>query len=346
VLGKVGLVLAARLVGPPVLPEPSTEPAVAIDLEWIAPDTCPATDDVRAAIAALLARRVDLDPTASVVARGEVERTSTGFRLRLSVDTAEGAETRELENERCDVLGEATALIVATGIDPARVAARVQEQEVAAKPTPAVAPTITTQREDSIPPTSAPTVPAGTAPPERARVRPRGAITIAAGPAIGLVPSVAGWLGGDVALHLGRARVGATVGHAFARPTGGDDDVGARVRLTSAGLLGCFVPSWRRVALAACGIAELGAMHARGTGPGVAATTQQSLWVGLGLRSGVEWSPIPWIALVAQVDVLAAARRPGFHVARAGDVQRVFRAAPAALRLNLFRSKRLSSEYM
>jgi hypothetical protein len=128
--------------------------------------------------------------------------------------------------------------------------------------------------------------------------------------------------------------VGATVGHAFARPTDGDDEVGARVQLTSAGLLGCFVPSWRRVALAACGLAELGAMQARGMGPGVAPTTQRALWVGLGLRSGVEWSPIPWLALVAQVDVLASARRPGFHVVRAGMAQRVFRAAPAALRVS------------
>ena len=171
-------------------------------------------------------------------------------------------------------------------------------------------------------------------PTKRPRVRPRGAITIAAGPAIGLVPSVAGWLGGDVALHLGRARVGATVGHAFARPTGRDDEIGARVRLTSGGLLGCFVPSWRRVALAACGLAELGAMRAQGVGPGVSSSTQQALWVGLGLRSGVEWSPVPWVALVAQVDVLAAARRPGFHIVRAGMSERVFRAAPAALRFS------------
>jgi hypothetical protein len=288
---------------------------------------------VRAAIGALLARRVDLDPTASVVVRGDIERTNTGFRLRLAVDTAEGTEMRELENERCDVLGEAAALIVATGIDPARVAARVHEAEVAGKQTPEAAPSIATQHDASAPPTAA-AKPQRTDPPPRARVCPRGAITIAAGPAIGLVPSVAGWLGGDVALHLGRARIGATVGHTFARPTTDDDEAGARVRLTSAGLLGCFVPSWRKVALAACGLVELGAMHARGTGPGVAPSTQQALWVGLGLRSGVEWSPIPWVALVAQVDVLAAARRPGFHVARAGEAQRVFRAAPAALRLS------------
>ncbi len=327
----VALALAFGLAGPPVLPEPDGDPPVAMELEWSAPEGCPSTDDVRRTISALLARRVDLDPTATVVARGDVERVSAGFRLRLSVDTAESAETRELEAERCDVLGEAAALIVATGIDPARVAARVHEEEVAPAVAPAPAPSVPEVRSTTAPASASPTDSTAN---KRKRVLPRGAISIVAGPAIGLVPSVAAWLGGDVALHLGRARVGATVGHAFARPTGEDDEVGARVRLTSGGLIGCYAPSWRKVSLAACGLAEAGAMHAKGTGPGVDSTSQRALWIGLGLRTGVEWAPIRWVALVAQVDVLAAARRPGFHVAQPGEEsQQVFRAAPAALRV-------------
>jgi hypothetical protein len=324
--------LALSSFAPPVLPEPDAEPAVAIELEWAAPDGCPTTDDVRRAIAGLLARRVDLDPTATVVARGDIERAGAGFRLRLSVDTAESTESRELEAERCDVLGEAAALIVATGIDPARVAARVHEQEVAPTATPA--PTV---QDDRAAKPAAAAAPATSAKPdERKRLRPRGAINIVSGPAIGLVPSVAAWLGGDVVVQLGRARFGGTVGHAFARPTGGDDEVGARVSLTSAGVIGCFVPSWRKVSLVACGVAEAGAMRASGEGPGVDPTTQQALWVGLGLRTGVEWAPLRWLALVAQVDVLAAARRPGFHVAQPGDEpQQVFRASPASLRVAL-----------
>jgi hypothetical protein len=168
----------------------------------------------------------------------------------------------------------------------------------------------------------------------RVQLRPRAAVTVTSGAAIGLVPSIAAWLGADVALHLGRARVGATVGHAFARPTGSADEIGARVRLTTGGLLGCFAPSWKKVSLAVCGLAELGAMHATGRGPGVQPAAKRSLWVGLGVRTGIEWAPVRWFALVAQVDVLAGVRRPGFHVVNGdGDPQRVFRAAPAALRL-------------
>lgn len=322
----------ALLLAPPVLPEPDGEPPVAIQLEWIAPEGCPTTDDVRRTISALLARRVDLDPTATVVARGEIDRAGASFRLRLSVDTAESAESRELQAERCDVLGEAAGLIVATGIDPARVAARVHEQEVAPAVAPTAAPTVPPPER-----TAAPT-PTSTAPKDSSKrkpILPRAAISITSGPAIGLVPSVAAWLGGDVAVHLERARIGATVGHAFARPTGEDDEVGARVRLTTGGLMGCYAPTWKKVSLAACGLAEAGAMHATGRGPGVDATSQRALWIGLGLRTGVEWAPIRWVALVAQVDVLAAARRPGFHVAQPGeDPQQVFRAAPAALRVS------------
>lgn len=323
---------SARAGGPPELPDPTTEPPIAIDLEWTAPDNCPATDAVRAAIAALLARRVELDPTASVVARGDITRSESGYRLRLSVDTSEGTEARELDADRCDVLGEAAALIVATGIDPARVAARVHEQTTAASPT-APPPSISTQPSETTPPPAATEAKTNADRPHRAKAKPRGAITITTGPAIGLVPSVAAWLGGDVMLNLGRARIGATVGHAFARPTSRDDGIGARVQLTNGGLFGCFVPSWRKVSLAACGIVEVGAMQAGGIGNGVASSPQTSPWVGLGLRSGVEWAPIRWLALVAQVDVLAAARRPGFHVVRAGESVAVFRAAPAALRL-------------
>lgn len=290
---------------------------LAIALEWNAPTTCPGSDRVRTVVAALLDREVELDETATVVVRGDIAPIGNRWLLQLAVEHDGAIEQRRLEADRCETLADAAALIVATGIDPRRVAKTLAE-----RPEP--------QRgQDPRDRSPAP------AEPEKLRV----ALGVASGPALGLVPKVAAWLQGDVALHIRRARVGVQVGHAFERKTGGDP--GATVRNTAGTLRGCFAPTQRKISLPVCGLFEAGSLSARASGTGVSGSRQRALWLAMGLGAAIEYAPIPRLALVAGVDALVALRRARFHVQTPTGRDEVFRVAPAGVRLVLGLSVRL-----
>jgi hypothetical protein len=124
------------------------------------------------------------------------------------------------------------------------------------------------------------------------------------------------------------------VGHAFERKTG--DGTGAIVHNTSGTLRGCFAPVQRKISLPICGLFEMGGTTASGSGPGVTPSKATSLWIATGLGAGIEYAPIPRLALVANVDALVALYRPRFHVQLAnGTAEEVFRVAPAGVRLVL-----------
>jgi len=91
-------------------PAPSRPPALA----WTAPIACPAESLVQAHVAALLA-----GSTAPVAARAEVHRVGERWQVVVVMNGGE----RRLDADSCYALAEATALIVAMAVDPARVAA-------------------------------------------------------------------------------------------------------------------------------------------------------------------------------------------------------------------------------
>ncbi|MFO0632279.1 MAG: hypothetical protein U0168_05440 [Nannocystaceae bacterium] len=331
---RAGLLAAslARALAPPGLAGDAATtpaPALALDLEWNAPPQCPAGDAVQRSIAALLARRVDLDPTGSLHVRADVQASADGFAVELALDDDTHAEQRSLQAPRCDALADAVALVVATSVDPRQVAATLSQ--VRDQPRPAAS--IPARRGDAVldePPPSEP-APSPTPLRPRARLPVHAELGVAGGLAAGLLPKPAGWLQGDLLLVLGRAGIGVHAGHAFART--GEGDPSARVRSTQFGLRGCWVPRRGAVAVPLCGVGELGAMAASGRGAMVAATHQSSIYLGVGLGARVQWSPHPRIALFAGLDALIAARRPRFHVAAGAEIVPVFEAAPAAVRL-------------
>ena len=291
---------------------------LAIELEWNAPTSCPQGDRVRTVVATLLDREVELEPTADVTVRGDVAPIGSRWLLQLSVDIGGAIEQRRLEADRCETLADAAALVVATGIDPRRVAATLAEPPKT--------------------PTGDRTPRAATGTPKK-EPKVRVALGVASGPALGIVPKVAAWLQGDVMLLIGRGRVGAQVGHAFDRKTG--DGVGAVVRNTTGTLRGCFAPTQRKISLPVCGLFEMGAVSARGRGPGIDSQPQRELWIALGLGAGIEYAPIRRLALFANVDALVALRRPRFHVNTASGPEEVYRVSPAGVRLVLGVSVRL-----
>jgi hypothetical protein len=328
--------MLAHAIGmaPPELPPPpppadeaeATGP-LALDLEWNAPATCPTGERVTTAIASLLARRVDLDPTGALRVRGDVTRVTTGWHLELSIDAPSGTEQRRLDAIRCEALTDAAALVIATSVDPRRVA------QTLATPRTDVAPTVAPTVETAEPVVSADTLDGPPAMPSRARARPRvhADLGVLAGPALGLTPQLTGWLQGDVLLVIGKAGIGVHGGHAFARA--GSGSATARVGSTQIGARGCYVLQQRAFTVPLCGVFEIGATAATGRGANVRTASASSLWVGAGIGTRVQWAPYPRVGLVAGGDALVAIRQPRFHVAGPeGDLQ-VFRAAPAVLRV-------------
>jgi hypothetical protein len=298
---------------------------VGIDLEWRAPAGCPSSDRVVAIIRALVARDVVLDPTASVVVRGSVVAEASGWALELDVDGPGGAERRHLQASRCEVLGEAAALVIATNVDPAQVA-RALEQAEPREAVADVAPATARDRSRPSPVADA-----------TARRRVGVALLVLGGPAIGMTPKVTGWLQGDVHVSIGRAVIGAHAGHGFARRADGDATL--RAAMTTGGLRGCFAPTQGRLAVPLCGLFEAGAVTARAEGN--TARRARGLWLGAGAGAAVEWSPHPRVALVGGVDALVAILRPEFRAEGPDGTAADYRAAPAAVRATLGISVRL-----
>jgi hypothetical protein len=301
---------------------------VGIDLEWRAPAGCPSSDRVVAVIAALVARDVVLDPTAAVVVRASVVAEGSGWGLDLEVDGPGGAERRHLQASRCEVLGEAAALVIATNVDPAQVARTLDQAE--ARPEGAAVADVppATARDRSRP---SPVADAS------ARRRVGVALLVLGGPAIGMTPKVTGWLQGDVHVSIGRAVIGAHAGHGFARRA--DGDASLRAAMTTGGVRGCFAPTQGRLAVPLCGLFEAGAVTARAEGDN--ARRARGLWLGAGAGAAVEWSPHPRVALVGGVDALVAIVRPEFRAEGPDGTTADYRAAPAAVRATLGISVRL-----
>jgi hypothetical protein len=86
-------------------------------LEWSAPAGCPRTEEVRARVASALGRPV-VEGARPTSVRARVRAQSGGFVLDIETRGPAGeVDARRLQDRRCEVLAEATAVIAATAID-------------------------------------------------------------------------------------------------------------------------------------------------------------------------------------------------------------------------------------
>lgn len=299
----------------PTTPSVPTSGPIPLDLEWRAPVGCPAPDRVVDAVAALLAREVAIDPTATFVVRGEVGGAAPSFSIELDVDGPRGTEHRRLEASTCELATDAAALVIATSIDPGAVARTLDRP--AETPRAPAKPRANDRAPRNPPP-----------PLERQRVGVE--LSLQGGPALGLAPKVTGWLQGGLAISIRRAMIGVHAGHAFARRASGEATL--RAATTTGGVRGCFAPTQGRVTVPLCAIVELGAVTARAEGD--IDRRARALWAGAGGGVAVIWSPHPRVGLVGGVDALVAITRPQFRATGAG-MSTTYRVAPAAVRATL-----------
>ncbi len=334
--------LAVGLVSALFCVAPRARADAALTLTWSAPAECPQEPAVRAELRRLLGDDARAGAGVQVDAR-LVPRAGGRFGLTLLVRSEGGVASRTLEGVSCDALMQATALIVALGIDPEGVLARTAE------PAPPDAVTTDAVTTDAATPDAA-TTDAATQPPSAEPLR-RAAPTSGEAAALLSAPERGARVGAESGLRLrGRALVH-LLGEALAVPGvsaglsfGGGLRVGridvtleglwasrrsvavptlpgasADFALLAARLRGCVALTGGLVEVAPCLGFELGSL--RGESRGVSAPASGStLWAaplaGLEVRATVH----PLLALTARLDLAVPLRRPGFSVAGVGTV--------------------------
>jgi hypothetical protein len=147
--------------------------ARAVALAWTAPEECPDIEYVEHEIGRLLAGAT-MPIAPELRARAEVRRVgASDWRVVLETESAEGGGRRTLTAESCRAAADATALILALAVDPARVATNQRAPAASASVTPAASASAASDvapSAASLPPTAPPRREAGTSTPA---VRPR-----------------------------------------------------------------------------------------------------------------------------------------------------------------------------
>lgn len=321
------------------------------DLEWSAPTDCPPATSVEAGAAALLGRPLAEGPTARRVrARGTIAREPGGFRLDLEVRSDDRVDRRTLRDGRCQVLAEATALILATTVDPTLstgegppplppetsrtwpdepVSSSMLESTTSPGPAPPAAPA------PIAPPPAAPdplAAPAPAPPPPRpAPDRLRVGLRLSGVFDQGGLPGPTGGPGLAVGVLRRAWRVELGVGTLAPRVARPDPDLapGARLSLWTASVRACGVAGpRRRLELAACGALEAGALLATGVGI-IDARTRAQPWLAVVVGPELAFVPAPRLALTIGVDAVLPVLRALFTLDGVGTV---FHGNPAAFR--------------
>lgn len=150
------------------------------------------------------------------------------------------------------------------------------------------------------------------------------------GAGVGVLPGVSGSAGVRVGLLGPRWRLDVGADRTFRTQATfpAEPDVGARFTMWSGTVLGCYVPTRRRLEFPVCGGASAGLMRAEGFGGGRNRNVR-SAWVAAVLAPGLVWLPHPNVGLGASVDAFVAVRRPRFNGELRPDL---YVAAPVAAR--------------
>lgn len=356
------LLLLAALLGAPEASEPgsaggpSGEP-LPLRVDWTAEGpSCPDAEALRVELVRLLHRELRFDPDAEARVVGIIRGREGAFELELSVAAGELHERRTLTADRCEELRTAAALVVAVALEPwaaGEVLRSVPEPE---DPPDAAAQSVPEPEAepDAVPPEAGgeherdglangedhdegtlglEPVAAAPAPEASARRSVRVGLVVHGGLGIAQHATLAGGLGGAVAV-IGRGwRAELTGIHWW--PTRIDVPPGAtvRARLTAGGVRGCWVPTRGRWELPVCAGLEAGAMRASATGPGVTTIPSTGPWLGLLAGAGVAWRATGWLAVRASADLTIAAWRPTFHLEQGPSTVPVFTPSLAGARL-------------
>ncbi|MCA9705754.1 MAG: hypothetical protein KDK70_07895 [Myxococcales bacterium] len=347
----VPALLAALALEPPVRPEPGV-------LDWSAPPSCPAADELRRGIERRLGRSL-IAHDGAVEAR--VETKGEGYRLVLRT-AAEGVqEERTLEADDCRTLVDATALIVAATIDPVAVAeASAPRAEPLVVPTPSrptapstrpavpstrpavpstrsaapsprpasssssPSPSSSSSSSSSPSPSSAPRSPPSaelsSAPLPRRIPRPLGVLRAGLGGGVGAVPRGTGVAALAAGLRWTSARLEIEGTYWIPRRSVPVEGSRVRVQLGTAALRGCGLVGRPPLEVPLCSGLQLGGLRGNGI-DALRARPAQGLWLALEAGAGLARRLGPRWSLAGGVTAALPLVTPAFELAGARPVR-------------------------
>ncbi len=327
-----GLLAAGLLVSGRLGAETPAEAPRPYRFTWAAPEGCPAERELAARIDRLLATSTLTQAALDVAVSANVARVAGGrFRGRIEIASDGAASSRRLEAGSCDAVASATALIVATVIDPAAVE---RAQAAAAEPEAPAVP-------KAEPAPEAPVVPPQAPPPKKTAPPPirKGAGTRAAAPAprpvtwavgvlswggVGMLPGLA-W-GFAESVSVGYAPFSAGLEVQYWAPQGqasaDHPSVGADFERFSGGANACFTVLEARAVLDAC--VGLDFILVRGLGYGVRESRLGThRWLAPFVGGAVRFPLSTRLRLVGRIEASFPLSRDYFEIDGVGVVYRL-----------------------
>jgi hypothetical protein len=304
----IGVLLSAGLGVSTVLAQPHPLPPQPT-FAWNAPPGCPNASQIQAEIDALVSGSRS-SGTSQVLALGTVTEHAGRWKLEAHIGTPGGLESRSIDADACAMLADAFALIVATAVDPSAVSRRNLPVAAAITPPPVAT---TTEKRDEKPMVTA----------SRPASSP---MAIGAGPlaaaGAGHLPLPAFGLGARIAFGARpRWEIAGLYWfpHQASVPIDGRGEGGANVRLASVQPSICL--PWGS-ALATCLGADVGAMHAAGTGVPLPASGT-SLWLATAVALTARIPVNRFLDFRFRADVGMPFFRPSFVLENVGPVDPV-----------------------
>lgn len=303
-----------------------------VEVRWSGPEGCPDATQVESRIAERLASREG--PVRASVVVAVASGVDGGYALSLDVTLPEESVHRELQAAECEVLVDATAVVVGIAVEPQipaedlRTATLIpQEAAPVAVPPPAIEPEVI---EPPPRPDSREVEPPEPTPP-RTRARVGGLVRLQGGAMVGVLPGIAGTAGVRVGVQGRRWRAELGGDHGFSVRDAFPDEpaVGADVSLWSGTLRGCAVHGSNALEFPLCAGVEAGLMRADGFGGDVNRSLVEP-WAAAVLAPGLVWLPHPRVGLGLTADGFVALARPGFTGQERPLLHRAF---PVALRM-------------
>lgn len=280
-----------------------------LELGWSAPEGCPQTGEVRAAIDQYLGRDEFGDALSSVQISGRISAPTGAkpakWRLDVEVRLPGGVVERAVEAARCEELAEAAGLMIAVALDPLRVSEVVEPRE---------------------PP---PALPQPEPPPPESPTRLGVGLRLGGAGQIGVLPTVGAGLWAAAALVGRRFRVELSGQYWFpanVRPFEDAPEAGARIQFGAGGVRACFVPTVRRFEFPSCLALEVGAVRAEGIGLATSRVSQR-LWVAAAAGQELVWVSRRRVGVWLGLDAVVGLAQPSFVVDDLGTVLETGRVA-------------------
>jgi hypothetical protein len=298
------------------------------ELTWRAPPGCPGEQDVREALARMLPAETDASADRYRTTLEVVERGGR-WEATVFLDDGTSKTERTITAKTCATATSTAVLLVAMAIDP-RLALGVPPaldlepgEPAPTVPPPAVAAT-PPRRTDRAPPATPEPTP-------RTSARARAVFALQAGLGLAPMPALQGTVSPSVGVAVGR--VTALLGGDWWLPRNRDSpqapDIGARATAWSIGPRLCAAAyRGRRVEVPICASAQIGLVHAHGTGT-LQSLRRRALWGRAGAGAGVWVWLSRSLGLALDAEALVPWTRPAFRTEPSGTV---FRTPAAGVR--------------